>query len=78
MSSAGFALILFWGRFFLPVPYRIPILGVLGKPIAVQKNPNPSNEDIERVHKVLCEDMIKLFDEHKEAYGWAKKKLVIL
>jgi len=23
----GFALILFWGRFYLPLPYRVPIVG---------------------------------------------------
>ena len=28
--SIGFALIVFWGRFGLPIPYRVPILGVMG------------------------------------------------
>merc|ERR1719162_2962002 len=30
---AGFALILIYGRFFLPVPFRKPVLGVCGKAI---------------------------------------------
>mmetsp|Transcript_22471 Transcript_22471/g.32800 ORF Transcript_22471/g.32800 Transcript_22471/m.32800 type:complete len:365 (-) Transcript_22471:96-1190(-) len=73
----GFALILFWGRFFLPLPYRIPIVGVMSKPIPVTKCENPSNEEVDRVHALLLEEMVKLFDEHKASYGWADKKLII-
>ena len=29
--KVGFALVFFWGRLFLPIPYRVPILGVLSK-----------------------------------------------
>ncbi len=72
------ALILFWGRFGLPVPYRVPILGAMAKPIHVTQNENPSQEEIDRVHTELMDAMVRLFDEHKEAYGWGSKKLVIL
>jgi hypothetical protein len=73
----GFALIVFWGRWFLPIPYRIPILGVMGDAIHVEKKDQPSQEDIDRIHEILLRDMQALFDEYKGLYGWENKRLVI-
>ena len=73
----GFAMIIFWGRFGLPIPYRIPIVGAMAKPIPVPLKENPTEEEINAVHQQLIDAMQKLFDEHKGAYGWADKKLII-
>jgi hypothetical protein len=75
--SSGFAVILFWGRFFLPIPYRIPIFGVMDEPIAVTQCDHPTKEEVERVHQLLMDRMVALFDKHKEAYGWGNKRLII-
>lgn len=75
--AIGFALVVFWGRFGLPIPYREPIFGVMGTPIEVPKKENPSEEEIKEVHEKLIQEMIKLFDKHKASYGWADKKLII-
>mgnify|MGYP003385243412 CR=1 FL=1 len=77
MIYVGFATILFWGRLFLPIPYRIPIYGVMAKPIQVVQNDNPSQEEIDRIHTLMMEAMMSLFDQHKASYGWADKKLII-
>ncbi len=71
-------MIIFWGRFGLPIPYRIPIVGDMAKPIAVPQKESPSEEEIEAVHQQLLNAMADLFDEHKAAYGWENKKLVIM
>jgi hypothetical protein len=73
----GFATILFWGRCFLPIPYRIPIYGVMAKPIQVVQSESPSQEEIDRIHTLMMEAMTALFDKHKASYGWADKKLII-
>ena len=73
----GFATIIFWGRFGVPVPYRIPIVGAMAKPIPVPLKENPTPEEIDAVHEELMQAMVKLFDTHKEAYGWGDKKLII-
>lgn len=75
--KVGFALVFFWGRLFLPIPYRVPILGVLSKPIKVQKTENPSQKQIDDLHAELIIRMTELFDKHKHLYGWSKKTLVI-
>ncbi len=74
---AGVALIVFWGRFGLPIPYRVPIVGAMGKPIPVPLKEDPSDAEIDAVHAELLGAMVALFDEHKAAYGWANKKLII-
>lgn len=74
----GFATILFWGRFGLPVPYRIPILGVMSAPIPVPKKEEPTDEELKFYHELLMQRMTDLFEEHKHAYGWGDKKLVII
>lgn len=73
----GFATILFWGRYFLPVPYRIPIFGVMDEPIEVTQCDNPTDEEVERIHNLLMDRMVALFDRHKASYGWENKRLII-
>ena len=73
----GFALITFWGRCFLPLPYRLPVLGVMGTPIQVEKNLNPSDELVEKYQEQLISSMMELFDKYKVHYGWENKTLVV-
>lgn len=75
--ALGFAFILFWGRFFLPIPYRVPIVGVMAKPIEIPKKENPTNEELNHYHQLLQDEMVKLFNKHKESYGWGQKDLII-
>lgn len=62
----------------MPIPYRIPIVGAMAKPIPVPRKADPTDEEIEKVHQQLLAAMVELFDQHKEAYGWGHKKLVIM
>lgn len=71
------ALIIFWGRFLLPVPYRVPIVGLMGRAIEVPKKDEPTDEEVEAVHQILMKQMVELFDRHKAAYGWESKRLII-
>jgi len=75
----GFALILIYGRFFLPVPFRKPILAVLGKPIKTHhmKCEDPTIEQIQAVQKNLLDEMERVFDTYKPLYDWDDKHLII-
>jgi len=75
----GLALILIHGRFGLPIPFRVPILAVLGKPIKTFdiKNEEPTMEQIEKIQGLLLEEMQDIFDRYKELYGWKDKRLII-
>lgn len=77
--KVGFATILIFGRFGLPIPYRVPIVAVLGKPIPTHhlKAEEPTSEHIAIVQQQLIDDMLEIFDKYKGLYGWDDKRLVI-
>ncbi|XP_005282594.1 2-acylglycerol O-acyltransferase 1 isoform X1 [Chrysemys picta bellii] len=70
----GFTLPLFHARgifqySFGLMPYRKPIHTVVGKPITVTQNLNPTLEEIEQLHQKYLQELSKLFEDHKEKYG---------
>lgn len=70
----GFSMPLFHARgifqySFGVMPYRKPINTVVGKPIIVARNENPTVEEIEQLHKKYLEELRALFEEHKEKFG---------
>lgn len=65
--------VLFNGRGFFQynvglIPKRHPINVVIGAPISVEKIAEPTNDDIEKVHKLFCVEIEKLFETHKQKY----------
>lgn len=75
--KVGFALIVIYGRFGLPIPYRVPILSVMGKPIAVTKCEDPTDAQIFEIQAILLEEMQSLFERYKDLYGWHDTDLII-
>lgn len=77
--KVGFATILIYGRFGLPIPYRVPILGVMGKPIPTKQIQceEPTMEQIEEIQNVLIKEMQDLFERYKDLYGWQETDLII-
>lgn len=75
----GFALILIYGRFFLPIPFRKPILAVMGNPIKTHhmKGEDPTPEQIAIIQGELLKEMERIFDTYKHLYGWDDKNLII-
>ncbi|KAI1708058.1 diacylglycerol acyltransferase domain-containing protein [Ditylenchus destructor] len=59
----------FFNKYFGFLPFRTPINSVVGSPIDVKQNDSPSNEEIDAVHQEYCDQLSKLFDDHKEKYG---------
>ncbi|XP_067322314.1 2-acylglycerol O-acyltransferase 2 [Anolis sagrei] len=56
------------------LPYRKPIFTVVGKPISVEKNPNPSQEEVDDLHQLYMEELSKLFEDHKLKYNVPEDK----
>ncbi|KAJ8412547.1 hypothetical protein AAFF_G00128830 [Aldrovandia affinis] len=51
------------------MPFRKPIHTVVGKPIVVEKNEKPSDEELDALHEHYMDELSKLFEEHKSKYG---------
>ena len=71
------SLVFFSGRFGLPIPFRTPLMVAFAPPFPVQKNPNPTDKDIDAVMQHLENELTQLFDTHKKAFGWDNVKLII-
>jgi 1-acyl-sn-glycerol-3-phosphate acyltransferase len=73
---------IFFGAWGLPIPFRQRLSYVIGDAIY----PPPSNgnstggveQQVEDMHQRFCSELLRIFDRHKEAYGWAGKTLMVL
>jgi hypothetical protein len=81
------SLVLFFGQWGLPVPFRQRLLYVMGNPIfppslqsegSILDQASTLNEQSEEMVSRYCEEMVRIFDRHKESYGWAHKTLMTL
>lgn len=75
----GFAAILIFGRFVLPIPYRVPVLCVMGKAVSTYhlQCEEPTIEQVKQVQELLLKGMQETFDQHKALYGWDDAHLII-
>jgi len=72
------SMVLFYGRFFLPIPYQHPITMVVGRPIPVPHVEHPSPELVDRLHTRFVNELNKLYDDHCHLVGWEGKPLIIV
>jgi acyl-CoA synthetase (AMP-forming)/AMP-acid ligase II/1-acyl-sn-glycerol-3-phosphate acyltransferase len=72
------SIILFWGRFGLPIPHRVPLVTVLGRPIIVPKVENPSAELVHEYHEKYLLEMRRIYDTYKNTYNWQNRKMTFL
>lgn len=75
---AGFAPIVYWGLWGTPIPRRVPIHVVLGKPIPVPLVAEPSSEQVMALLGTFIKEMERLFEAHKAAAGYPELELVVL
>uniref|UniRef100_A0A6V2C002 Acyltransferase n=2 Tax=Ditylum brightwellii TaxID=49249 RepID=A0A6V2C002_9STRA len=78
---------LFFGRCGLPIPFRQRLLYVMGEPIfppAITEgnSTSESSEEFSRrvneMHKLFCDELVRLFDQYKDSYGWGRKTMRLL
>ena len=76
------SIVLFWGRWGLPVPFRTPLLYAIGAPLDGHLYQGGAGEDneaqVDVLHAQFCDALVKLFDSHKADYGWAHKTLRVV
>ncbi|XP_066993214.2 2-acylglycerol O-acyltransferase 2-A isoform X2 [Anabrus simplex] len=49
-------------------PRRSPVTTVVGKPLEVKKNPEPTKEEIDAVHQEFTKCLVALFEDNKHKY----------
>ncbi|KAK6049329.1 diacylglycerol acyltransferase [Cooperia oncophora] len=74
----GVSMPLFYGRGLLQLnfgflPHRRPLNTVVGAPITVPVVHEPTDEEVDRVHRQYCEALTELFEQHKARFGVSKE-----
>lgn len=50
------------------LPKQHPITTIVGAPIYIKKIPNPSHDELNRLHAIFCKRLTELFETHKSKY----------
>ncbi|KAJ3277200.1 2-acylglycerol O-acyltransferase 2 [Terramyces sp. JEL0728] len=58
---------LFAGRYVV-LPHKVPLVTVVGEPIHVEKNVNPTQKDIDDLHEKYCQSLQNIYDKYKDEY----------
>jgi 2-acylglycerol O-acyltransferase 2 len=68
----------FWGSYGLPIPRPNKILYVRGRPLGFPKIDNPTQEDIDKWHKVYVDEVVRIFETYRgELADYSKKEIFV-
>jgi 1-acyl-sn-glycerol-3-phosphate acyltransferase len=59
------------------LPYRKPIITVVGNPIEVKQTSDPTKEQVAALHEQYTKSLLNLFNEYKDKYGSEGLTMVI-
>ncbi|GAA6032011.1 hypothetical protein JCM8097_003387 [Rhodosporidiobolus ruineniae] len=75
----GFTLPIFFGRGIFNysmglMPYRHPIVSVVGRPISVKQKDHPTNDDLEEVQQRYITELKRIWEDYKDVHAKSRTK----
>ncbi|KAK8844118.1 hypothetical protein IAR55_006912 [Kwoniella newhampshirensis] len=74
----GFTLPLFYGHNYGLMPFRHPIVSVIGTPIHTIRDPHPSDEVIQEVQQQYIDELMRIWDKYKDLYAKGRTRELTL
>jgi len=76
LRKIGFGYPLFpYGKYYLPVPRPCPMRLIIGEPIPVTRVPQPTEEQVNELHKKYFDSLEALIEKHKVECGYPKASI---
>jgi len=78
------SLCLFFGKFGLPIPFRQKLMYVVGRAILPPSEATNALTGeqfdivVQEMHEKFCDEIVRIFNNNKEYYGWGDKTLRII
>ncbi|KAL7458710.1 hypothetical protein ACHAWC_010346 [Mediolabrus comicus] len=78
------SLVLFFGKWNLPIPFRQRLMYVMGKtiypPLDNIKHDDDTlfNQQAQDMHDRFCDEVMRIFERNREHYGWGNKTLRVV
>lgn len=77
------SVVVFFGVWGLPIPFRQRLMYVIGNPIYADRHREVTNEydeqhAVDEMHVQFCNELLRIFERHKESYGWGHKSLKVI
>jgi 2-acylglycerol O-acyltransferase 2 len=69
------SVVVFFGIWGMPIPFRQRLSYVVGDPIVPTSSIGSTEDQVDDMYRRFCDELIRLFERHKEAYGWGHKTL---
>jgi len=69
LNQFGIPAVLPFGKWWCPIlPREVQLNIIVGSPLSIPQIPNPSNEDVDKYHKLYIQHLVDLYDRHKDKY----------
>lgn len=75
--NIGYLPMMIWGQFGSPLPRRVPVTVVVGKPIPVPKVENPSEEMVTEYLQRFISGLQGVFDRYAADFGHPNTELIV-
>eukprot|EP01098_Paradermamoeba_levis_P004177 TRINITY_DN1809_c0_g1_i1.p1 TRINITY_DN1809_c0_g1~~TRINITY_DN1809_c0_g1_i1.p1 ORF type:complete len:331 (+),score=73.88 TRINITY_DN1809_c0_g1_i1:115-1107(+) len=76
VENFNISLPLYWGYFFL-IPRREAINVVVGAPIVLERNEDPTEDEVNEIQQLYVSKIAELFETFKSQFGYADHQLFI-
>ena len=74
------SLVLFFGKWNLPIPFRQRLMYVMGKTIYPPLDDDDTlfDQHAQDMHDRFCDEVMRIFERNREHYGWGNKTLRVV